>query len=663
RDMSLRLKITIVFIVIVMAGTALSIAIGSRIVTDAMQGEARARVRTGLVTARMIYDLRQSRVRRSVKCCGRSERLFRAVGSGTRARLLATLEMLLGKQNSLDFVGVVDGQGQRVTALGKRASKITQESLDRVLRGLGAVDHSVSTEILGADSLGQEKAALVQGTGVSIGALPETRSGQGDSLDRSLVFFCVEPIKTERGVVGRVYGGMLINGSKSLVNQARDVVFGANSQAERKTGMVSIFLGDVGVSSAAMTQADSTLGARVSREVAKTVLEQRQPWLGRELVGDSWLVRAYEPIYNSQRHVVGMLQVGVREARYLQVRTRMMLLFLVVASIGLLILLGLIYVIVRTMMRPLEEMVAATEMIADGELDHLVHVTAHDEIGALGTAFNAMVGSLKRAREELEQWTQTLEQRVIERSEKLAQIQARMSQAQKLASLGRMAAGVAHEINNPLGGILTFAALGQDDLPDEHPQHRNFEIIYQQTLRCREIVKGLLEFSRNSDANPVPTNLNEIVERTLVLLERQALFHNIRAVTTLGADLPDVLIDPGQLQEVALNLIINAVDAMEGDGELQVRTACDSERGVVLLEVIDSGKGISAEMLPMIFEPFFTSKEVGQGTGLGLSIVHGIVTRAGGQIDVVSSPAGSHFTVSCPPVVCGQEEEGSDASG
>jgi len=259
-----------------------------------------------------------------------------------------------------------------------------------------------------------------------------------------------------------------------------------------------------------------------------------------------------------------------------------------------------------------------------------------------------MVESLQTARDERQEWGRTLEQKVEERTRELRAMQSGMVQSEKLASIGRLAAGVAHEINNPLGGILSLSMLALEEMGDDHPLRRDVETIVRQTLRCREIVKGLLDFSRQSDHRATHTDVNPVIESTLALLGRQAMFQNIRREVSLRRDLPAVFVDPGQMQAVVMNIAINAADAMDECGTLTVSTELDAAAHEVLVRVGDTGHGIPDDVLPLIFEPFFTTKKVGQGTGLGLAIVHGIVTRAGGRIEVRTSPEGTVFTVRLP---------------
>jgi signal transduction histidine kinase len=184
----------------------------------------------------------------------------------------------------------------------------------------------------------------------------------------------------------------------------------------------------------------------------------------------------------------------------------------------------------------------------------------------------------------------------------------------------------------------------------------DLKTISTQAMRCREIVKGLLEFSRQSEARVAETDVNAIVRDSVALLGRQSAFHNIRIVARLDEGLAPALIDPAQLQDAVTNLLVNAVDAMEGGGTLTVETATDAAASVCI-RVADTGCGIPAEHMPYLFEPFFTTKRVGKGTGLGLATTHGVVTRAGGRIEVASSPSGTTFTLHLPAVAKSKEAD------
>ncbi len=233
--------------------------------------------------------------------------------------------------------------------------------------------------------------------------------------------------------------------------------------------------------------------------------------------------------------------------------------------------------------------------------------------------------------------------------EELARAQLRLLQAEQLASLGKLAAGVAHQLNNPLNGITLYTKLTMEDYPLPDEVRRNLFRILKDAERCRDIVRELLEFGRQSRQNRQPQDINRCIERALFLVENQPLFHGIGIVRELSPALPPVPVDVRQMNHVLMNLILNAGEAMEGHGTLTVRSRLEPGGGQVRVEVEDSGPGIPGEVLPHIFEPFFTTKGEGQGTGLGLSVAYGIVNEHGGGIRVRSAAgSGATFIVSLP---------------
>jgi PAS domain S-box-containing protein len=232
----------------------------------------------------------------------------------------------------------------------------------------------------------------------------------------------------------------------------------------------------------------------------------------------------------------------------------------------------------------------------------------------------------------------------------LEEARMQLMQADKIASIGRLAAGIAHEINNPLSGILIFADILMRDLVGEDPQWgEDLQEIINQSMRCKEIVARLLDFSRQSVGQKLDYDMNAIIERSVELLSHQALFHNIVFVTDLQPDLPQMSGDPGQLQQVFINFILNAGTAMKGRGRIAITSRFDPAYEEVCLEFADTGPGIPAEIMSKIFDPFFTTKGPGEGTGLGLSVAYGIIQQHGGSISVANSPfGGAVFTVILP---------------
>ncbi|MBI5604918.1 MAG: two-component sensor histidine kinase [Deltaproteobacteria bacterium] len=249
---------------------------------------------------------------------------------------------------------------------------------------------------------------------------------------------------------------------------------------------------------------------------------------------------------------------------------------------------------------------------------------------------------------------------IRKRDDTTRQLNDQLLQASKLASIGELSAKVAHELNSPLGGILIYANLLLEDTPPEDPKQNDLKEIINQALRCKDIVKDLLEFSRQSNHRRLPCSLNQSIRQAVDLLSKQALFNSplflgpivqpdIEVVQEVDPDLPLITADPNRLNQILVNLIINAVDAMEGKGTLTLRTFQRPLEKKVVLEVSDTGMGIPEENLSRIFDPFFTTKEVGKGTGLGLSTVYGIVRQHGGTIEVQSTVGkGTTFILTFP---------------
>jgi two-component system NtrC family sensor kinase len=333
---------------------------------------------------------------------------------------------------------------------------------------------------------------------------------------------------------------------------------------------------------------------------------------------------------------------------------RQMTLDLVFAIVALSLVIGaLLWAIVY---RPVRRLIVGTERVAAGDLDHKIAVSSRDELGNLAKSFNRMTGELKQANEEIVGWARTLESRVEAKSRELSRTHEVMLRVEKLASIGKLAAIVAHEINNPLAGILVYAKLllkraarsanaGADAEAEQY-----LEIIAAESARCGEIVKGLLQFSRQNRPNMEPNDVNEIVRQSVRLVQHKIDLMNVRAEIDLDGRARDVVCDVQQLKQALVALLINACEAMpSGGGVLTVRTRYPAEDLAAEIIVADDGVGMDEETKRHIFEPFYSTKEQGKGVGLGLAVVYGIVLAHGGAIEVESAPgAGTTFTIRLP---------------
>jgi two-component system, NtrC family, sensor kinase len=339
----------------------------------------------------------------------------------------------------------------------------------------------------------------------------------------------------------------------------------------------------------------------------------------------------------------------------------------IVGSLLLVIMLtGFVTIFIWRMVNiPVHKLAIGTQEIVKGNLDYRIQIRTRDEIGSLGTSFNQMTQELKRARKELTAWTQTLEQRVADKTEELRRAQKHMVQIEKMVSLGTLAATVAHELNNPLEGILTYAKLVRKkieggNLSEESTREITGELslIADETARCGNIVKNLLLFSREKVGEFKESDLRLVIERSFKLIDHHLKMNNITSVLEMGDKHIILTCDAHQLEEALLALEINAVEAMSGGGIFTVNVQEIEYLHAVQITVSDTGTGIKEEDMPHIFEPFYTTKKDGKGTGLGLSVVYGIIERHSGSISVESKKdKGTTFTITLPQNIPPREQK------
>jgi two-component system NtrC family sensor kinase len=304
--------------------------------------------------------------------------------------------------------------------------------------------------------------------------------------------------------------------------------------------------------------------------------------------------------------------------------------------------------------RPIQELIRGTHRVAGGDLDYRLTVDSRDELGDLAHSFNRMTAELAEAHTEITRWAETLEERVEKKTHEVEQAQAFLLNSEKMASLGKLAATVAHEVNNPLFGILTYARLCLQELergdPDPNVRARtlnNLRIIERESRRCGDIIKNLLMFTRQAPRKRDWNDTNVLVERALALTRHQMKLNSIDLAIDLEDGMPQLLCDPGQIQQVVLILLTNAAEATESGGCVRVTT--NTRGDAVHIRVADNGGGIPADVLPHVFEPFFTTKEDKLRTGLGLAVAKSIVEQHGGTIEAFSEPGqGAEFVVTLP---------------
>jgi two-component system NtrC family sensor kinase len=308
-----------------------------------------------------------------------------------------------------------------------------------------------------------------------------------------------------------------------------------------------------------------------------------------------------------------------------------------------------------TVLRPVRKLNSGMKQISAGNLEYSIDVHAGDEIGDLARGFNEMAVALLMEKDENSRWSQTLEERVNEKTEELRQIHERILQIEKMVSLGKLSATVAHELNNPLEGVYTYAKLIIRRIKRAGLEEQNrstiedLELIVHEIDRCGTIVKNLLMFSKRQVGELGIVDLHVVVDRAHRLVQHHLQLANVTFKAELNDKDAEVLGDEQQLQQALVALIVNAVEAITGGGSIAVQTHPSPETGFIELKVSDTGGGIAKEDLPHIFEPFYSTKQNGKGVGLGLSVVYGIIERHKGKIRVESTfGIGTTFIITLP---------------
>ena len=388
---------------------------------------------------------------------------------------------------------------------------------------------------------------------------------------------------------------------------------------------------------------------------------------GQSLLGSMEVIRN-EPscstaschVHNKAGSVLGVLDI-VYSLDEIDQRMRTNTATIAALSLGFIVIASLLVsgFINRLVYRPLRDLQSGAKRLSSGNLEQLIPVRSGDEFGQLADSFNAMTLALGKSQMELQEWGHTLERKVEKRTQELRIAEAETARSEKLASVGLLAAGIAHELNNPLTGVLTFSHLLRKKMPEGSQDAEDLDLVIRETKRCAAIIRRLLDFAREKPPEKKFADINKIIENTERIIERPASFRDVEITMDLDPGLPPVWGDADLIEQVIMNILVNAQHAIANAGTITIRTRRvakpaspeQAHEPVPMAEItiIDSGCGIAKENLPRIFDPFFTTKEVGKGTGLGLSVSHGIVKAHGGMIEVESAVGeGSTFRVYLP---------------
>jgi len=525
---------------------------------------------------------------------------------------------------------------------------------------------STGVEIFSSQELENKNPSLAKIAYFPLVQTPYEYPSINTAEDRGMVLHSYYPIRgASDGVIKAILvGGVLLNRNFKFVDTLRDLIYSKGSLSEDGLGTVTIFLEDVRISTNVpghlQAPRERAVGTRVSTKVREQVLTKGMQWIDRAFVVSEWYISAYEPIIDVFGQRVGMLYTGFLEAPYRATYftglTLLVLLFIIVVALSILLAVSG----AKSIYRPIETIAKMLKTIEHNGQLRIEHLDSKDEVAVLAQQFNALLDTLQVQREQIQNATDELEAKVEDRTRQLRnqkinlqqnisllkQTREKLVAKEKLAAIGELAAGIAHEINNPTAVILGNMDLLVQELGDyAKPVEQEAKLIIQQVYRIRAIINNLLQYSRPEDyQTPMSdVNINQVIHDTVVLVQ-----HDLnRRKIDLHLDLRSTLTVNGhhqQFQQVLINLLVNAMNAHQDvEGKVTVRTRNWRENGVLMV-VHDNGRGISQEVLPRIFDPFFTQTK--SGTGLGLYVSSGILIRYGAEILVRSRvDVGSCFFV------------------
>ncbi|MGD0233702.1 MAG: ATP-binding protein [Syntrophorhabdales bacterium] len=618
-----------------------SIYTGRQLLYKTVLGEAESRISLDLNAAGRIYQGQIDTISTALNIASMDGELKGSILKKEPEKLKWKLGVIAQK-TGLDFAGVASTDGVVISRIGPVGPSVpvnpsapNNPLVQYVIRHGSGI---AGTIVLDRSFLMSENPALAQQARIQL--IPTTMAAPREEKEETagMAIGAVSPLFDGNRLIGAIYGGQLLNGSNAFVDTVRDTVFQNEMYRGRSVGVATIFLGDTRISSNVFNpDGKRAIGTRASEKVRDYVLVDGRRWTDRAFVVSDWYLTAYEPITDIFNKRVGMLVTAVLEAKYRDVQQKVLTIFILITIAGMLVAIGMGSFLANRIMKPIRSLISASHEVSEGNFAPEIGPQSKDEIGVLQKTFTEMLSSL-RERDKA--------QRV--------ESEIRLLQSEKQASVGRLAAGVAHEINNPLTGVLTFThmLLRRKDINEEI--RADLTTIAKATERVRTIVKGLLDFSRQTVLAPEPTDINELVRSAVKLVENNALVKGVHLTFTPIEGLPVRKVDRSAMQGVLLNIIMNALDATRAGGSILVTTnlgysASTMTEKRIEISVTDTGHGIPSENLDKIFDPFFTTKDVGQGTGLGLSVSLGIIERHGGSIQVQSTMGkGSTFTIWLP---------------
>ena len=646
---TIQAQLILAFSIAILVPAIVTIYVGMRIISDQTITRAETKTISDLNSAREIYRNKISEIHGITRLTAVRRLVRSAVINHDHNFLTKDFASILRREN-LDILSITDSHGN-VIARGRNPALYGDNILDdrfieRVIRTRQPV---TGTDLLTRELLIKASPDLAAQAAMQAIPTPKAKERKNREETSGMMMASAVPVFDDNdNFLGVLIGGVLLNRNFEIVDKIKEVVHEGQIYQGKEIGTATIFQGDLRISTN-VKNADGSraIGTLVSSEVHDAVLQEGKRWVGEAFVVNATYITAYEPIRDLNGDIIGMLYVGVLKQPFDDVLQRGIITFLGIGLLGVLIIVFVSIFVAKRFSLPLRKLEESSRQIADGEYKLNFIVKGPQEIEHLSHSLDKMAKQLEAEKRELEEWGNTLEKKVGERAEEMKKINAQLFRSEKLASLGKLAAGVAHEINNPLTGILTNSSLLLEDMDNDDPRREDVDVMVKETIRCREIVKRLLDFARQTRPQKRLANINALIENIVLLVRNQTTFRNILIERDLDSNIPEVLVDPDQIQQVFVNIILNAAEAMTKGGSLSIRSRCSGDGESIVVQFADTGSGITEEVRERIFDPFYTTKE--HGTGLGLSISYGIIEQHGGTISVESTLGkGSTFIIHLP---------------
>ncbi|MCX8123160.1 MAG: cache domain-containing protein [Spirochaetes bacterium] len=627
----IRFKLFISILSIVLLSGIASTFVGIWTIEKHVVGQAFDIVLKDLDTADFIYNSRIALKSKMLKHIALLEYIQLAIINNNRQVLINKCREVQ-RELGIDIVNITDAKGRVIARANNNLYGDDVSDDNHISYVMKNKIPCEGTDIVSHAHLEREGEDIAKKVIIEIVPTPKSRKVERTKVVDALAIRVTIPIFYKNNFIGIIYGVRILNNYNGIVDQIKDLVFKDEKINGLDVGTSTIFLDDVRIcTNVKRPDGSRAIGTLLSEEVYNKVILQGKLWWDKAFVVSNWYISAYKPLLNVYNKPIGILYVGILEKKFDEIKASSTVNFAAITILIAIVAVGISLYLLNIIIKPVRTLVNASESVINGNYDTHIEIESEDEIGYLCYTFNQMIDAIKERDRKLKEQTQN-----------------QILQSEKLASLGRLASGIAHEINNPLTAILTYSSLLLEDLKDTDFEE-DLRVIIKETLRCRDIVRNILDFARSTKPDIKRRNINTLINEVLVILEKHVNFHNIVINKELDPDVPDMYIDENQFKSVINNLAMNAADAMPQGGTLTVKTRYNFHNDSITIIVSDTGIGIKEEHLDKIFDPFFTTKEQGKGTGLGLAVTYGIIKRYHGNIDVQSEVGkGTVFTITFP---------------